>query len=38
MRKTLKEENTHIIDLIAFYDNSKSLVFNVLGVVVYWFI
>ena len=35
MRQTLKEDNTHVIDLIIFYNNRKSPIFKVLGVVVY---
>ena len=38
MRKTIKHESTCDIALIMFYENRKSLIFNVLGVVVYCFI
>ena len=38
MSKTLKHDSTHVIDLIIFYENRKSLIFKVLGVVVYCFI
>ena len=37
MIKTMKHDNTRVITLIVFYDNSKSLIFKVLGVVVYFF-
>ena len=38
MRKTLKQDNNCFIDLIMFYENRKSLIFDVLVVVVYCFI
>ena len=38
MRKTPKQDNYHVMDIIIFYYNSKSLIFKVLGVVVYFFI
>ena len=38
MRKTLKHDIARAIPLIVFYDNRKSLIFKVLGVVTYWFI
>ena len=34
-RKTPKQDNTHIVALIMFYKNRESLIFKVLGVVVY---
>ena len=37
MGKTLKKDNTCVIALIMFYENRKSLIFKVLGVVVYCF-
>ena len=38
MIKTMKYYSTLFIDLIVFYDNSKQLIFKVLGVVVYLFL
>ena len=38
MSKTLKRDSTCDISLIVFYDNSKSLILKVWGVVVYCFI
>ena len=37
-RKTLKQDNTHVINFIMSYKNRSSLIFKVLGVVVYWFL
>ena len=34
-RKTLKQDNTHVINFIMSYKNRSSLIFKVLGVVVY---
>ena len=36
MRKILKQENTRIIDVIILYENRESLIFKVLGVLVYF--
>ena len=33
----IKHDSTRAIDLIMFYENKKSLIFKVPGVVVYWF-
>ena len=38
MRKTPKQNNECVIALIMFYENRKSVIFKVLGVVVYEFI
>ena len=38
MRKTIKQDNTRVAALIMFYENTKSLIFKVLGVVVYFFL
>ena len=38
MIKKMKHDNTCVITLIVFYDNSKSLIFKVLVVVVYFFL
>ena len=35
MKKTLKQENTRTISFIMFYENTKSIIFKVLGIVVY---
>ena len=35
LKKTLNQDNIHFIDLIVFYKNTKSLILNVLVVVVY---
>ena len=37
LKKKLKQENTHVLLYIMFYNNSKSLVFKVLDFVVYSF-
>ena len=37
MNKTPKHESTYALSLIMFYNNRNSLVFKVLGVVVYLF-
>ena len=35
MRETLKQDNTRVISFVILYENSKSLILNVLGDVVY---
>ena len=34
----MKYDNTLVIDLIVFYDNIKSVIFKLLGVVIYLFL
>ena len=34
----MKNESTHVIPLLVLYDNRKSIIFKVLGVVVYFFL
>ena len=38
MRKSLKQDNTRVVDLITFYKNRNSLIFNVLVFAVYSFL
>ena len=38
MRKTTKNDNTHVIAILVFYDERKLPIFNILGVVVYCFL
>ena len=35
MRKVTKNDNTHTLEIIMFYENSKSLVYKVFGVFIY---
>ena len=37
-RKTSKQDNIHVIDIIMFYENNELLIFKLLGIVVYWFL
>ena len=38
MSKKLKQDNTCVIALIMLYENRKSLIFKLLGVVIYCFL
>ena len=35
IRKLLKKDNTSVIELLMFYKNKKSMIFKVLGSVIY---
>ena len=36
IRRVMKNDNTHVIELLLLYDNMNYLVFKVLGVVIYY--